>query len=532
MSNENQSGKRLFNFPVKNIPILIFAGLKYRSRIALLFFSIIGIATNSAFAYTDSPELPDGPVTPLLKPLLAAVNSGDPEQINDFIKRNFTSDYLLEYPAKFLLQDFMDIHNIQGTLSFHSVRHYDRPPPPNELPVIFKTEKTEIWYGAIITVTEQKPHKISDIFLTPAKIPSNVPEPKSISLEQALVELDSYVNLMEEMGVFSGAVLLARLEVGKEAIMLPQNDKVLYTTVRGLASKRFNVANNLETKFNLGSMNKMFTALGVLQLVEKGKLSLDSTLSQYVDESWLPYDISEKIKIRHLLTHSSGLGNYFNRVFANESKNNFRILDDYKPLIVDEPLLFEPGTRNRYSNTGLLMAGVVIEAVSGLDYFQYIEEHIYQPAGMANSGSFEMDQPMVNLAIGYERNRRLATGWENNLYTHVLKGGPSGGGFSTVKDLYKFARALTRLELLGKELTDEALSAKPLLHSPNYGYGFGVRQTPKGMIVGHGGGFMGISSNLDIYLEQGYVSVVLSNYSRGSSLIENKIRELLSRVQD
>jgi CubicO group peptidase (beta-lactamase class C family) len=267
-----------------------------------------------------------------------------------------------------------------------------------------------------------------------------------------------------------------------------------------------------------------------MQLVEEGRLSLTDRLDKFLDESWLAKDIAEKIEIRHLLTHSSGLGSYFNQTYMESSKNSYRALDDYKPLISGETLQFEPGTGNRYSNTGMFLLGVVIEKVTGQDYFSYIRDRIYGPAGMGNSDSYEMDQPVPNLAIGYEPSNENETGWSNNLYLHVLKGGPAGGGFSTVSDLHKFALALTGFKLLGREYTEELYSPKPGLHSPDYGYGFGIRGSSEDRVVGHSGGFAGISSNLDIYLDRGFVSVVLSNYGGGSQPLVNKIRELLARV--
>lgn len=330
-------------------------------------------------------------------------------------------------------------------------------------------------------------------------------------------DLNKYLKELAIKDEFSGSVLLAK------------GEDIVFQAAYGMASKRFNVPNNIQTKFNLGSMNKMFTSVGIMQLVEAGKLSLNDKLSNYVDETWLSKDISQKIEIRHLLSHSSGLDNYFNRTYMNSSKNIYRALDDYKPLILDSTLLFEPGSKARYSNTGMLMLGVVIEKITGQDYFSYIREHIYQKAQMINSDSYEMDQPIPNLAIGYESDDKNETGWKNNIYLHVLKGGPAGGGFSTVQDLHKFALALTNYQLLNKELTEEVYSFKSKLTYRDYGYGFNILGDANNRIVGHGGGFPGIGSNLDIYLDQGYIVAVMSNYGRGDSDVRNKIRELLAK---
>ena len=468
--------------------------------------------------YSDSTKIPDTSAGLLVKPLLKVLNSDDPKQIENFVKHKFTKEFRDVAPMKMHISMMLHHHTRHGDLTFYSVRNYAEPQSETKLNMILKTAKTEQWQLISFTVTDEKPYKITGMRISDANPPNNLPKSSSLAMSEALIKLDDYVKHMSNKNVFSGSVLVA-----KDAI-------VLYKAAHGLASKRFNIPNNIQTKFNLGSMNKMFTSIGIMQLVEAGKLSLSDNLSRFIDESWLKKDVSNKIEIRQLLTHSSGLGNYFNKKFMESSKNNYRDLNDYKPLIKNAVLSFEPGTDARYSNTGMFMLGVVIEKVTGMNYFDYIREHIYKPAGMVNSGSYEMDEPVSNLAIGYEPNPSNQTGWSNNLFTSPLKGSPAGGGFSTVEDLQRFAVALTNFTFLSEKSTKELYSAKLHLHSPFYGYGFKVRGTTTDRIVGHGGGFEGISTNLDIYLDQGYVSVVLSNYGGGSRPIENKIRELLALV--
>jgi CubicO group peptidase (beta-lactamase class C family) len=274
-------------------------------------------------------------------------------------------------------------------------------------------------------------------------------------------------------------------------------------------------------------MNKMFTATAINQLVERGVLAYDETIEAHVDQSWLPSDVTSKITIHHLLTHTSGLGSYFNETYWNGSRELYRDVDDFKPLVSGEQLAFEPGERFRYSNTGMLLLGVVIESATGQSYFDYIRENIYEAAGMANSDSYEMDFPVDNLAIGYIPNRNSEYGWENNLYKHVIKGGPAGGGFSTVTDIYHFARALET----GKLVSNETLELMWTDHSGDgYGYGFGIAEGPAGKVTGHGGGFPGLNSNLDIFVDSGYVVVVMSNYDEGASPVARQISNLIGRM--
>ncbi len=247
-----------------------------------------------------------------------------------------------------------------------------------------------------------------------------------------------------------------------------------------------------------------------------------------MDESWLPKEITSKITVHHLLTHTSGLGSYFNETYSKGSRELYRTVEDFRPLVKGEKPAFEPGKRFRYSNTGMLLLGVVIESVTGQSYFDYIRKNIYEPAGMKNSNSYEMDYPVGNLAIGYSLDRKSEYGWQNNLFKHVIKGGPAGGGFSTVGDLHGFARALQT----GKLVSVDSLKTLWKDHSgENYGYGFRVVQGPNGKVVGHGGGFPGINGQLDIYLDKGYIVAVLSNYDHGASPVAQKISQLLARVK-
>jgi CubicO group peptidase (beta-lactamase class C family) len=484
----------------------------------MLFTALLSISVHAA--HFDSAEIPNAPGTLRIKPLLEAVSSGNTEKIGSFVKDNFHPDFLDAHPMETHVNYLLNIHDEEGTLTYHSLRTYDEPLPKNQFVVIFRSERTENWRAFTIDFSDERDQKVTNLEFSQANRPSNIPEPEPLTLNEALDELDGFVKRMASNGVFSGTLLLAKGET------------ILYQAAHGEASKRFKVPNNLQTKFNLGSMNKMFTSTAIMQLVSQGKLSLTDTLSDFADESWLAKDITRKIEIQHLLTHSSGLGSYFNQTYMSTSKSLYRTLDDYKPLIKNETLRFEPGSDNAYSNTGMFMLGVVIEKASGQDYFSYIREHIFEPAGMTNSDSYEMDQPVPNLAIGYEKDRNTETGWRNNLYAHVLKGGPAGGGFSTVQDLHRFALALAEFRLLDEKHTKMLYTAKPKLHAPLYGFGFNVAGTSEDRIVGHGGGFDGISANLDIYLDRGYVSAVLSNHGSGSRTIEAKIMELLSRVPE
>jgi CubicO group peptidase (beta-lactamase class C family) len=275
-------------------------------------------------------------------------------------------------------------------------------------------------------------------------------------------------------------------------------------------------------------MNKMFTATAVAQLVEQGRISYDDPISQYVDETWLPREITDQVTVHHLLSHTSGLGDYFTEEFWESSRLKWREIDAFKELAQGQTLEFEPGERFRYSNLGMLLAGVVIEGATGASYFDYIRENIYEPAGMTSSGSYEIDEPVPNLAIGYVTDSESEYGYRDNSLLHVARGGPAGGGYSTVGDLFRFSRALTTGKLVGEGSLETMWTSKS---DAGYGYGFGVSMGPKGRVVGHSGGFPGINGVVAMYVDAGYTVAVLSNYSNAASALCNRIQQLVERIE-
>lgn len=476
----------------------------------------------SFYAVSDSENAIDTPkyneeLAKISVQFIQAYNQDDSAALAKLIEQYSSTSFLQRIPVPSQLDYFERNRMRNGTLEFQANLQKATKQNSSEYQTIYRSNRTENWVAFRLIHSSSEKGKFDMIRFSPADKPKHI-QSSPLTEKQFITELNAYLNRMKQKGAFSGTVLVAN------------RHNVLFKTAMGLASKRFTVSNNIETKFNLGSMNKMFTAVAILKLVEQGKLSLDDTIENYVDNSWLPETLSSQIQIKHLLTHTSGLGNYFNREFRESSRALYREVDDYKPLVMTEALEFKPGTKRRYSNTGMLLLGAVIEKVSKQDYFSFIQENIYNVANMNNSGSYEMDEPIKNLAIGYWLDQSNEPIWRNNLYRHVIKGGPAGGGFSTVDDLHNFAIALTNHKLLNESLTELALSPKPNLNSPRYGYGFELSGSDDDRIVGHGGGFPGISASLKVYLKRGYTVIALSNYSNGAKDVTTKIESLLSRI--
>jgi CubicO group peptidase (beta-lactamase class C family) len=267
-----------------------------------------------------------------------------------------------------------------------------------------------------------------------------------------------------------------------------------------------------------------------MQLVEQGKLSLEDPIGKWLGSDWLAQDILDRVRVKHLLTHTSGLGSYFNEIYERSSRELFRRVEDYRMLVRPETLRFEPGTRWGYSNTGMLVAGAVVEKASGQDYFDYVREHVYAPAGMTRTDCYELDKVNPGLAVGYER--QVVDGkpvYENNLYKHVLRGGPAGGGYSTVEDLLRFDQALRAGKLVKPATLEQLWKTYPELGADGYGLGFGIEQTPLGKVVGHSGGFFGINSDLAIYVDAGYTLAVMANQGEAAEPISQLARRLLAQ---
>lgn len=437
------------------------------------------------------------------------IDSGNRADLRRYAVENFAPDFLT-IPMKEHLDHFSWMQDITRGVELHGIQDET----PNEVTLLLKSKLTNDWLALAVSTETKAPHGITDCRLAPL-IPSPNTQPiRKLSHKQIAQELEAMINKLVEADVFSGAVLLAKDGVP------------IFKRAYGLANKDFNIPNQIDTKFNLGSMNKMFTAVAIAQLVERGQLSFDDTLSKFLPE-FPDKDAAQKIRINHLLTHTAGLGGYFSQRWNDSARRLYRTVDDMMQLAAaDEKLLFEPGTQWQYSNTGMLVLGKVVEIVTGHDYYTYVHDHIYQPAGMINTDCYELDKVNPNLAIGYDKQfTDDGAFFKNNIFEHVMRGGPHGGGYSTVEDLLKFDLALRSNKLVGPKYVNLLLSAKPELNSPNYGYGFGVDSELQ--IAGHGGGFTGVSANIDMFLGTGWVAIVMSNYSNNAHLVGPKMANLV-----
>jgi CubicO group peptidase (beta-lactamase class C family) len=368
---------------------------------------------------------------------------------------------------------------------------------------------------------EQLKRELSVVAPTTGQPPAVAPKRSAADDADLVRQLSAHLEQASADDKFSGVVLVAK------------NGQPIFRKAYGMANKTSNTPNNAETRFDLGSMNKMFTAVAVAQLVEQGKISFSDTVGKLLPD-YPNKAVADKVTVHQLLTHTSGMGSYFNEKFQ-ANLNNLKTVQDYLPLFADEPLAFEPGVKWQYSNSGFVVLGLIVEKVSGQSYFDYVKEHIFKPAGMVNTDSYERDQNISNLAIGYTKageNGRPdpSAARRSNAPMRPVKGSPAGGGYSTVDDMLKFSVALQGYKLLSQKYTDIVTTGKVEPGGPGrkYGYGFGEEMNNGRRIVGHNGGGPGIGANFDIFTELGYTAVILGNYDPPAMMpVVKEIRELL-----
>ena len=497
--------------------------------VAALFAVIV-----SAQTATDV-KLPDTPAGRTFAAFLAAFNTGDVEAM-----RRFHSERGGDIENA---QQDMDFYGESGGLKLHSITNSSE----HEIEALVQTKNDGRWLSFKMRVDSKPPYAADEIGVRPTSAPSTAssteaarkdsaknndpaknndsaktaaaPVVKPITEAEIPAALATYLDDLAKQDKFSGVVLVAK------------NGKPVFEKAYGLANKSKNIPINKETKFNLGSMNKMFTAVAIAQLAEAGKLSFTDTVGKHLPD-YPNKDVASKVTIHHLLTHTSGLGSYWNAKF-DAKKASIKSVADYLSLFADEPLSLEPGKRFQYSNSGFIVLGAIIEKVSGQNYYDYVREHIYKPAGMKNTDAYEMTEDTPNLAMGYtteEENGPSRGPRRENVSSRPNKGGPAGGGYSTVEDLLRFQIALSNHKLLSQKYTDLITTGKVDMGRAKYGYGFGEFIVNGKRAFGHNGGAPGIASDLSIYPELGYTSVVMTNYDPPLMMpVVRKIGEMITQ---
>lgn len=435
-----------------------------------------------------SRQSPPRPAADRLGEVLALIGQADPGTLAAALPSLYTEGNLARAPLHERIGAFSDWRSRGGFEPVETLRD-----DPHAIEIIARQPVTDEHWRMAIEVSQELPHRIEALLLGRAPLP---PAPVGSDADAADAFLE-HVDRLAKHELFSGTVLIGR------------HGRILGHRAFGLANRDFGVPNNIETRFNVASLTKSWTAVAVCQLVEAGCLSLEGRLGAF-----LPYPDAETagaIEIRHLLSHTSGLGTYFNARFDATPRTLIRDLDDFLALAADERPRFAPGTGWHYSNTGMILLGKVIEAVTGTPYHRHVETEVLARAGMTGAGFIELDRVNPNVAVGYHRTwTQSGPVVANTLFDWAVRGAPDGCGFATAADIWAFGEALRAGRLVSAAMVETMTTAKPELGSPYYGYGFSVH--PERALFGHSGGLVGASANLDMTLApEGWTIVVLAN---------------------
>ena len=487
-----------------------------------LFFTPLNLVTAQL---KQNTALPDTPAGKQLADWLRVFASGNQD---DFVR------FVAGHYSKALLEQDTAIDRAGGQARAYldargfEVRGIEKS-TAQEITVLVQASLTGLWSRLTMKVEAQSPYAITEYGRQRIHPPTG--SQRKLNEQELVKEIKAFMNKLAAVDAFSGTLLVAK------------DGKPVYKTVHGMASKAYNVPNRIDTKLNLASIGKAFTATAILQLVERGKLSLTDTVGKILSD-YPNKQVATKVTIHHLLTHSSGMGDIHGPKYAARI-SSLRQVRDYLPLFVDDPLSFEPGARVQYSNAGYILLGAIIEKVTGENYFDYVRNHIFKPAGMVATDYYETDLDIPNLATGYtnwieqgEDYQEFHLGQRRNtLHYGGVKGNPQGGPFSTVGDLLRFSIALRGHKLLSGESVDLMTTKKVFFRryaadDTYYGYGFELENIDGKRVIGHTGGDLGVSCALEWFPDSGnYTVVVLSNYDRGGIVTIDKLTEMIIQSQ-
>lgn len=451
--------------------------MKYTATVLLALAVFAGAQTT----------IPDTRPGAAFRAWLDAFNSGDRARIVSYYDR-------YQPTQKDRIDSLMGFHDQTGGFNLIRIEKSE----PLHLEALVK-ERDGSNFGLLkLDINDVDPPTVKQIGVRIVPPPADQPKTARLTFPKAVTALDRKVAELAAQDKFSGAVIVAR------------GDAVSLEKAYGSADRSKHVSNTVDTRFRIGSMNKMFTATAILQLVSEGKVDLEASVGRYLPE-YPNHEIASKVTIRQLLTHTGGTGDIFTPEYEKH-RLEIRELTDYVKLFGARGPEFEPGSKWAYSNYGFILLGVVIEKVSGVPYYDFVRKHVFEPAGMRATDSQPESDAVPKRSLGYMRKDGA---WVTNTDTLPWRATSAGGGYSTVGDLFRFAQALCggkliKLDLLA-QMTSKQVSDPQMPASTSYGFGMMISDEPQGKRFGHGGGAPGMNGELRIYPRTGTIVVVLAN---------------------
>lgn len=458
--------------------------------------------------------LPATPVGQLGAELIRHINTDSPTQIQRWVPSVMAASIPQEDKAD-LVTKLVSAARDSGGVDLFDVQ--TDPHQPGLLEIVIKARRTGQLALFFLTVDPAHPGQLAQAGIAPMDDPAlyaDWPRKAVSHAEMARLIHDTLDRLVRTTD-FSGCVTVT------------DHAQTVFDECRGLAERGFAVPIDQQTTFHIGSIDKMFTAVAIAQLVEAGKLSWDAKLAQLVPE-YPDHDAANKITVWQLLHHTAGFGDFMvPEYFAH--RENFIDPVDYLDLIARQPKVSEPGKGWNYSNAGYVLLGRIIENVSHEGYCDYIQHHVFAPAGMHASGFDRLDEVTPKLAVGYFHDGIFSSDWKADWNKLGIKGGPAGGGYSNNADLLRFADALRDGRLVKPatlaKMFDDEVPAGP----GGYATGFGDRVSNGSPIRGHSGGIEGTTANLQMVWNANAAVALTSNEGPSETwMLAERIADLLA----
>lgn len=320
-------------------------------------------------------------------------------------------------------------------------------------------------------------------------------------------------------------------------IYVVQNDRVLFEMENGFADLANEIPNTIETKFASASAGKVFVAVGILQLIEQGKIKFDDRLGKLLDMEL--NNIDKDVTVKQLLTHTSGVPDYFDESVMDEYEDLWKDYPNYKirhnsdllPLFIHKPMMYPKGDKFQYNNSGYVLLAMIIEKITGMEFDQYLKTHVFDACGMESAGYYEMDRLPARCANSYIYCSDTNS-YRTNIFSVDAKGTGAGGAFVTVKDVIKFWLNLLNGNLISKALVSDMLNKQSGdgidAEEGYYGYGVWIIDNPNGEDYAY---FQGCDPGVSFISEynpnNGVISVLVSNYGDNVWKEMRKIRKVL-----
>lgn len=322
-------------------------------------------------------------------------------------------------------------------------------------------------------------------------------------------------------------------------VYIIQDKVVLCENVTGFADLANQIPNSLETKFASASAGKVFVAVGILQLIDQGKIKFDDTLGTLLNIDL--HSIDMDVTVEQLLNHTSGVPDYFDESVMDEYEElwvdypNYKIRhnSDLLPLFINKPMMYPKGEKFQYNNSGYVLLAMIIEKVTGMYFDEYLKKNIFDVCNMKSTGYYELDKLPAQCANNYIYCNDT-NDYRTNIFSVDVKGTGAGGAFVTVKDIINFWRGLLENKLISKESVDKMLSRQSGdgmdAEEGYYGYGVWLIDNPYGKDYAY---FQGCDPGVSFISEynpnNGIISVIVSNYGDNVWKEMRKVRENLYR---